>query len=158
MSHPYDLAIDKELLNYLLNTNTHPIVISFTDIHGNLISTPVWSYYHQDDGYFYMFTSKNSMKVRAIEQGNTEFGLIIINKNSFPVVRGEELPYLSMTGIMRLVTLNDVPDLNSIHIRLLEKYLTNDQDQWVIDLIEKLKGEPEDTWMLRYTPTTIRTY
>ena len=98
------------------------------------------------------------MKMKSIKKGNTEFTLTLVNKDSFPVVEGDKLPYVSMTGNMKEVTANEMPDLHKIHVLLLEKYMNPKQGKWLSDLIEKLKTKPNDTWMLQFTPGNLRHY
>lgn len=150
------LPVDSSYLDDLLYSNLHPVVLSFIDLKGSIVSTPVWTYFHNN--HFYFFSSKKSMKVRTVENGNTEFSVLLIRRDSYPVVVREELPYLSMTGTMEIITEKDEPSIHDIHIKLLEKYNSPDQDKWVVDLIGKLKEKPENTWMLRFTASKIRNY
>ncbi|MHA2503038.1 MAG: hypothetical protein ACXAE3_09220 [Candidatus Kariarchaeaceae archaeon] len=158
MTSPYDLPHDRDLIDDLLNSPLHPVMISFLNTGGSQTATPVWTHFNPDDSCFYLFSYKKSMKVRTIEAGNSEFTLTLINRGSYPVVKADELPYLSMTGTMELVDDTSVDNIHELHIKLLEKYNSADQEIWVGELIEKLRGKPEGTWMLRFTPGRLRFY
>ncbi|MCH8906310.1 MAG: hypothetical protein IH840_04395 [Candidatus Heimdallarchaeota archaeon] len=94
----------------------------------------------------------------AINAGNTSFSMIIINRTSFPVVITENIPYISMSGSVRIATRHDYEDLPQIHIDLLEKYDHPEQGRWIPDLIDKIKTDPDDVWMLEFTPEKTLLY
>lgn len=63
-----------------------------------------------------------------------------------------------MSGIMKIVTRDEYEYLPQIHIELLEKYNTSEQGPWLQNLIDKIKTDPDEVWMLEFTPKKIFLY
>ncbi|MCY3411135.1 MAG: hypothetical protein INQ03_05795 [Candidatus Heimdallarchaeota archaeon] len=156
MTSIFDLPFGKEIITELIMSNKNPNVISFKNTASRLLSTPVWTYFWNEQ--FFLFSYKDSMKVKTIEKGNIEFTLLIINRDSYPVVVKEHLPYISMRGRMEIVSSEEITNLHSIHIKLLEKYNNEDQEEWVSHLIGSISKKEKPVWMLRFTPETYFTY
>ena len=147
---------DDQILS-ITQSNQNPVTISYISPTSNMMTAvPIWIKYFKEK--FFMFTGKQSPKVKAIQAGNTNFGMIIINRTSFPVVVTENIPYISMSGIVKIVTRDNYKDLPKIHIELLEKYNTPEQGPWLQNLIAKIKSDPDDVWMVEFTPEKIFLY
>lgn len=99
---PMNKYKDQDIIDFV-NSKNNPVTISFTSpyVDNMIITVPVWTYL--DNGKFYLFTGKNSFKVRAIKKGLTNFSLLIIDKDSFPDVYSSKIPYLSISGEARIV-------------------------------------------------------
>ena len=156
-----NLNLDKysdQAINDLVTSNENPVLISFlSPIVKNLVITiPVWTYAFKDK--FYIFTGKNSLKVKAIKKGLNYFSLIIVDKNSFPDVYSSDMPYLSISGVAKIVSCSQNTDIPSIHLKILEKYNFDGAPDWISNLISKIQLNPEDTWLIEITPSKAFTF
>ena len=74
-----------EVIIEVLNNKENPVVISFiSPFDKNHVTVPVWTYFFEQK--FYVFTGANSLKIKAIKSGLTNFSIVIVDNNSFPVV------------------------------------------------------------------------
>lgn len=121
-----------------------------------MISIPVWTIYQ--GGKFYLFTSRKSLKVKAIRKGNQKFSIVVINKDAFPHPDKSIISYLSISGDPRIVTTNDREGVAELEIKLLKKYNTPDKQNWIDNLIKKLENEPENAWLIEINPNKLYTY
>ena len=139
----------------LVNSNNNPVSISFNSPYGDnlIITVPIWTYFF--NGNFYLFTGKNSLKVKAIKKGLTNFSLIIIDKNSFPDVYSSKMPYLSISGKAKITNQAENSNINEIHIKLLEKYNYEEAPEWLDKMILKLMKQPKTTWLIEIKPIKV---
>ena len=128
-----------QVINDLINSNENPVLISFlSPIKDNMIITvPVWTFSFEDK--FYIFTGKNSLKVKAIQKGFHSFNIIIVDKNSFPDVYSSKMPYLSISGVAKIVYSSENENIPLIHIKILEKYNYENAPEWIDNLISKIQ-------------------
>ena len=139
----------------LVNSNNNPVSISFNSPYDDnlIITVPVWTYFFNEK--FYVFTGENSLKVKAIKKGLTNFSLIIIDKNSFPVVYSSKMPYFSISGEATIISQTENSNINEIHIKLLKKYNYEGAPKWLEKMILKLNEGPKNTWLIEIRPKKV---
>ncbi|MHA2101321.1 MAG: hypothetical protein ACW99A_21905 [Candidatus Kariarchaeaceae archaeon] len=139
--------IDKDnpvSLTYLSKTDNKPITI------------PIWTLFYENK--FFCFASRNSKKVLAIESGNSEVSLLIINKQLFPHLDSNNIPYLGINGNARLCFYSDNPNIPQIHQQLLWKYDPELSKGWIKDLYKKIESDLENNWLIEITPYNYFSY
>ncbi|MHA2168466.1 MAG: hypothetical protein ACXAC2_00950 [Candidatus Kariarchaeaceae archaeon] len=150
------LGVSKEGLTKLVMNPYNPVTLTFTSPSDQLITIPIWILLQNDK--FYMFASRNSTKVKSIEQGNTNVSLTIVNRKLYPHPSKNELSYLSVTGSASIKTAADIPNIAEIQIRLLSKYNIPEKHDWIDQLIDKLEKDPKNAWLIEIVPQHLYTY
>ena len=142
---------ENDIKNFI-SRKEHPVLISFNSPseENQIITVPVWTYFFEEK--FYIFTGDKSLKVKAIKKGLHNFGLIIVDKNSFPDVYSSKIPYISISGLARIVTNKEDTNIPKIYLKLLEKYNYEEAPDWVDNLIIEIKNNPDNTWLIEITP------
>ncbi|MHA2029031.1 MAG: hypothetical protein ACW99A_19850 [Candidatus Kariarchaeaceae archaeon] len=150
------LGISKEALSKLVTNPYNSVTLTFFSPSDQLITIPIWILLH--DANFYMFASRNSTKVKSIEQGNTNVSLAIVNRELYPHPSKTELSYLSVTGSASIKTAADIPNIAEIQIKLLSKYNIPEKHDWIDLLIDKLKKDPKNAWLIEIVPQHLYRY
>ena len=143
-------------IKQLIADHKNPVILSFFDLSGKIISTPIWI--HETEDKFYYFTSRKALKYKSIIAGKTQISLLIVNNSQFPHVK--DLGYLSFTGTASVKTADNIPAAK-IQIELLQKYRQGADDEykkWLDGLIDDLNKKPEDAWLVEIIPDALFTY
>ena len=148
---------DNKQIENLVNDSLNPVVLTFESLLTKKpTSIPIWIILYKTK--FYAFASKNSKKVKAIEGGNTEINLLIINKEFYPHPEEGLIPYLGIKGTAVISSYKENKMIPKIHQDLLKKYDENLSIDWVKELYHKLEKKPELTWLIEITPKSYYSY
>ena len=149
-------SVNYNEIKQLIADAKNPVILSFSDLNGKIISTPIWI--HESADKFYYFTGRKAMKYRTLLAGNTQVSLLIVNSSQFPHVK--DLGYLSFTGTASVKTATDI-NAAEIQIELLRKYRQDADDEykkWLDGLINDLTKKPEDAWLVEIIPDALFMY
>lgn len=99
---------DPSQIQQLLDDSNNPVTLSYISIATkNPVSVPVWTYYFENK--FYIFAGKKSKKAQAIEAGNIDVSLLIISQKFYPHPVTENIPFLGVNAVARIVTHSNNP-------------------------------------------------
>ena len=141
----------------IINRTENPNILTFQSSKDEKsISIPIWTLLFENK--FYIFSSKNSQKVKAIEQGNIEVVLLIVNTDFFPHPEANEIPYLGLKASAKIVHYSENKLVPKIHQLLLKKYDPDLSHDWIKKLYDKLNESPEKAWLIELNPFTFYSY
>jgi len=145
---------DPSQIQQLLDNSNNPVTLSYISVATkNPVSVPVWTFCFENK--FYIFAGKKSKKVQAIEAGNNNISLVIINKEFYPHPVTENIPYLGVNAVATIITYNDNPNVVWLHQQLLVKYDTDLSYDWIKKLYQKLEAKPEAVWLIEVNPVSF---
>jgi hypothetical protein len=148
---------DRNQIEEFINESGNPNTFTFESLKEKKVTTlPIWSLLY--DNKFYAFASKNSNKVKAIEDGNNKIVLLIINTKYFPHPEDGFIPYLGIKAEAYIKTFYDNNMIPKIHQLLLKKYDSNLSFDWIKKLYMKQDSEPEKAWLIEITPKSFYSY
>jgi hypothetical protein len=148
--------LEDEIFNDLYETSN---AMSYSFIHPEtkrIVTVPVWLQKYNNK--FYIFGSRKRLKCRSLDEGFDNVGLLIVNMQQYPHPdENAKNSYLSISGKAKIVSFQEVSNISDIHLALLQKY-NQSKINWIENLIQKLKSNPELAWLIEITPEMVYTY
>ncbi|MFQ5979911.1 MAG: hypothetical protein ACE5OZ_17405 [Candidatus Heimdallarchaeota archaeon] len=118
---------DAEILTHLNqrdNVTTISFVSPFTDIPH---MCPVWCVFV--NGKVYFQSDDHTWKVKAIEKGNNQVGLSVMDPRWFPDYVEGSIPYISLGGPATIRTKEEFADFEEIIKLIFLKYVEDDAER-----------------------------
>ncbi|MFX0114706.1 MAG: hypothetical protein ACFFB3_09165 [Candidatus Hodarchaeota archaeon] len=131
---------DAEILAYLNrreNVTTISFISPYTDIPH---ICPVWSIFA--NGRVYFQSDDHTMKIKAIEKGNNQVGLSVMDSRFFPDYVEGSIPYISLGGPAIIRTKDKFADFEKIIKLIFLKYVEDEVERIKLTNIvcNELKG------------------
>ncbi len=131
---------DAEILAYLNqreNVTTISFISPYTDIPH---MCPVWSVFA--NGRIYFQSDDHTMKVKAIEKGNSHVGVSVMDPQFFPDYVTGSIPYISLGGPATIRTKEKFADFEEIIKLIFLKYVEDEAERIKLTNIvcNELKG------------------
>lgn len=118
---------DAEILAYLNqreNVTTISFISPYTDIPH---MCPVWSVFA--NGRVYFQSDDHTMKVKAIEKGNSQVGVSVMDPRFFPDYAADSIPYISLGGPATIRTKEEFRDFEEIIKLIFLKYVEDEAER-----------------------------
>lgn len=118
---------DAEILTYL-NQRENVTAISFISPYTGIPHMcPVWSVFA--NGRIYFQSDAHNMKVKAIEKGNNQLGLSVMDPRFFPDYATGSIPYISLGGPATIRTKEEFADFEEIIKLIFLKYVEDEVER-----------------------------